>query len=70
VAPALLKGAKTSPAMDVYGFGFVLYELIAGVHPIADGDVSLPDLVKWHIPFAGAGDFNAFERPFARRRRR
>jgi serine/threonine-protein kinase len=49
VAPELLKGAKTSPAMDVYGFGFVLYELIAGVHPIADGDVSLPDLVKWHM---------------------
>jgi eukaryotic-like serine/threonine-protein kinase len=41
MAPELLRGGRATVASDLYAFGVIVYELVTGLHPFAEENVSL-----------------------------
>lgn len=44
MAPEQLKGEAATPQSDLYAFGIVMYEMLAGLHPF--GQLGISDLIK------------------------
>ena len=49
MAPEQFRGAEACPSMDVYGLGYVIYQALAGVHPLGDGEITVMDAATFHL---------------------
>ena len=48
MSPEQTLAAPGAPAMDVYASAVILYEMIAGFHPMGAGKHGLIDVIRWH----------------------
>ena len=58
IPPEQIQGASPTPQTDIYALGWVLYEMLAGVHPLEGKTTSMVIMHHLHEPTPDIGEHN------------